>query len=121
MIPSTLDGKHRDAAVKFLQWMSVPAKIQPWLDATGGIPAVKGARVPKGVAGMISGVWSEPMRMGGLPSGPAGTTELSLYDGYLLGTKPLDQELDHLQDMWTKSTRELVKKNGWDKEDWAKA
>jgi ABC-type glycerol-3-phosphate transport system substrate-binding protein len=121
MIPSTLDEKHREAAIKFLQWMSVPANVQPWLDATGGVPAVKGATVPPGVAGMISGTWSEPMRMGGLPGGPAGTTELSLYDGYLLGTKSLDQELDHLQDLWIKGTRELVKKNGWDKEDWAKA
>jgi len=119
MIPSTLDEAHRGAAIKFLQWMSVAANVQPWLDATGGLPALKDATAPKGVAGMITGEWSKPMRMGGLPGGPAGTTELSLYDGYLLGTKSLDQELAHLQDLWLKGVKERVKKNKWDSEDWA--
>lgn len=121
MIPSTLDDAHRAAAIKFLQWMSVGEKIQPWLDATGGIPALKDATVPDGISGMIEGEWSEPMRIGGLPGGPAGVSELSMYDGFLLGTKSLDQELDQLQDLWVKGFQEKIKKNGWDNEDWAKS
>jgi multiple sugar transport system substrate-binding protein len=60
------------------------------------------------------------MEMNYPPSGPPGTTTVDLYDGYLLGTKSLDQEQSYLQDMWNKGVAYTVTTNKWTNGSWAK-
>ncbi|MFH8530107.1 ABC transporter substrate-binding protein [Streptomyces tendae] len=120
MIPSTVKGAKYDAALKFLQWMSVPGNTQDWIDATGALPALKGAEAPEATKSMAQGVWSEKMRIGGQPDAPKGVTVVSLYDGYLLGSKSLDETLHNLQDSWRKLAQEQVEAHGWGDESWAK-
>lgn len=120
LIPSTVKGAKYDAALKFLQWMSVPENTQGWLDATGALPVLKGARAPEATKSMAQGIWSEKMRIGGQPDAPKGVTVVSLYDGYLLGSKTLDQTLKNLESSWQKLAQEQVKDHGWGNEPWAK-
>ncbi|MFF3395069.1 ABC transporter substrate-binding protein [Streptomyces sp. NPDC002669] len=120
MIPSTVKGAKYDAALKFLQWMSVPGNTQDWLNATGALPVLKGAEAPEATKSMAQGVWSEKMRTGGQPDAPKGVTVTSLYDGYLLGSKSLDKTLEDLEASWRKLAREQIKAHGWDDEPWAK-
>ncbi|WP_410789977.1 ABC transporter substrate-binding protein [Kribbella sp. C-35] len=119
MIPSATRGAKLDAAVKFLQFVSAPDKIQPWLAATGGIPAVEGAKGAAKTSAFAEGSWGEAIPFS-LPGPPPGVTQLSLWDGWLLGTRSLDKELDYLQDMWTKAQKQAVTDNKWQSEPWAK-
>ncbi|MFG3257290.1 ABC transporter substrate-binding protein [Streptomyces sp. NPDC048172] len=120
MIPSTVKDAKYDAALKFLQWMSVPEHTQDWLDATGALPVLKGAKAPEATKSMAQGVWSEKMRVGGQPDAPKGVSVVSLYDGYLLGSKSLGTTLKALDASWHKLAEEQVKAHGWDDEPWAK-
>lgn len=121
MIPTKTSGDELAAAIKFLQWMSVAEKIQPWLDETGALPAVTAAKAPSTTADIAAGAWGERMILGwNLPSGPPGTAFLSLYDGYLLGSKSLEEEQRYLADMFKKQMVHMVKDNGWGNEKWAK-
>ncbi|MGW0229927.1 ABC transporter substrate-binding protein [Actinopolymorpha singaporensis] len=119
MIPSTIKGDRLAAAVKFLQFVSTPANIQPWLSRTGGISAVEGASGATATKAFADGDWGDSIPLA-VPGGPPGVTTLSLYEGWLLGTKSLPQQESYLQDMWTKGQRQAVKDNKWDKEPWAK-
>ncbi|HEY6739905.1 MAG TPA: extracellular solute-binding protein [Actinopolymorphaceae bacterium] len=120
MIPSTVEGEKLEAAVKFLQFASAPEHIDAWLEATGGIPALRDVEPSEATAGFLEGGWGEPMKVGGIPAGPPGTTVVSVFDGWLLGSKSRDQALAHLQDMWDKSQAKAVEDNGWTDEPWAK-
>lgn len=120
MIPANTKGDKLAAAIKFLQWMSAPTKIQTWLDETGAIPAVKDAKISDQTAGFTKGVWAEPPSAAGIPGPPSGVTIVSLYDGYLLGSKDLAAEQAHLEDMWTQFENESVQKYSWTSESWAK-
>lgn len=120
MIPAKTSGDKLKAAIKFLQWMSVGKNIQQWLDETGAIPAVTDARIPTEMQGFARGAWSQAPKVGGIPQGPPGVTNVSLYDGYLLGSKNMSAEQSHLEDMWTKAEAQAVKDNGWTNESWAK-
>lgn len=121
MIPAHVKGEKLDAAIKFLQWMSVGENIQNWLDETGGVPLVTSARPSPAVSTtIIKGPWSEPMLMGDLPGGPPGVSYVDLFDGYLLGSKSLSAEQSYLADMWHKGAIQAVKDGGWTNEHWAK-
>ncbi|WP_329587496.1 ABC transporter substrate-binding protein [Streptomyces sp. NBC_01362] len=120
MIPSNVKGAKYDAAVKFLQWMSVPANTQKWLDETGALPVLNGSTAPETTKAMGEGDWSDRMKINGQPDGPKGVTVMSMYDGYLLGSKSLDETLKGLQSSWTKRAEEQVKDNEWSGEPWAK-
>ncbi|HEY8455863.1 MAG TPA: extracellular solute-binding protein [Actinopolymorphaceae bacterium] len=119
MIPSTVKGEKLEAAVKFLQFVSTPKHIQPWLQATGGISAVKGASGAAETKAFAEGTWGESIPLA-MPGGPPGVTGLSLYEGWLLGTKSLPEQQRYLQDLWIKGARQAVKDNKWDNEPWAK-
>ncbi|MDX6235549.1 MAG: multiple sugar transport system substrate-binding protein [Kribbellaceae bacterium] len=119
MIPSATKGAKLDAAVKFLQFVSAPDKIQPWLAATGGIPAVEGAKGADQTKAFAEGSWGEAIPFA-LPGPPPSVTQLSLWDGWLLGSRSLDKELNYLQDMWTKAQQQAVADNKWQSEPWAK-
>ncbi|NUR91204.1 MAG: extracellular solute-binding protein [Nonomuraea sp.] len=119
MIPATVKGEKYTAAIKFLQFMSSP-EIKPWLDATGGLPAVKGVEASPETAGLLAGEWGKTFRVSGLPGGPQGTSFRDVFDGYLLGDRSLEQELPDLQKWWDRGVAAGIKKNGWGEEDWAK-
>jgi ABC-type glycerol-3-phosphate transport system substrate-binding protein len=119
MIPSTVEGEELDAAVKFLQFVSTPDNIQPWLVATGGISAVEGATGADETKAFAEGSWGDSIPLG-MPGGPPGVTTLSLVEGWLLGTKSLPEQQSYLQDLWIKGQRQAVKDNKWENESWAK-
>lgn len=120
MIPAKISGAKLAAAIKFLQYVSAPKKIEPWLKATGAIPVLKAAPVPAESRGLVTGAWAKPLKIGGTLLGPSSTTAMSMFDGYLLGAKSLSQEQSYLQEMWDKSVSEQIKSNGWSNQSWAK-
>lgn len=117
MIPATVTGEQRDAAVKFLQFATSPEGGQPWIDATGGIPATVDAKPAPGVEDLMAGDWAlaKPMNLSGRSMANTGK---NILDGYLLETKTLDEQLEALQDEWTMWAQETAEKSGWT-EDWA--
>jgi ABC-type glycerol-3-phosphate transport system substrate-binding protein len=119
MIPSTIKGDKLDAAVKFLQFVSTPTNIQPWLAATGGISAVEGATGADETKAFADGAWGDSIPLA-IPGGPPGVTTLSLFEGWLLGTKSEAAQESYLQDLWIKGQRQAVKDNKWENEPWAK-
>ncbi|MFI6802653.1 ABC transporter substrate-binding protein [Streptosporangium canum] len=119
MIPSTVKGEKYAATIKFLQFMSSPA-VKPWLDATGGLPATEGVEPSPETAGLLQGEWGKPFRVTALPGGPEGTSFRDVFDGYLLGKRPLEEELPDLQKWWDRGIEAGIKKNNWGDEDWAK-
>jgi ABC-type glycerol-3-phosphate transport system substrate-binding protein len=54
------------------------------------------------------------------PGAPAGVTLVGLYDGYLLGSKSLDEQKGYLQSMWKKWADLQVTTFKWQSEPWAK-
>lgn len=119
MIPSTVEGEKLAATVKFLQFVSTPQNIEPWLKATGGISAVEGATGAEETKAFAEGTWGDSIRLE-TPIGPPGVTILSLVEGWLLGTKSMQEQQRYLQDLWVKGQRQAVKDNKWENETWAK-
>lgn len=121
MIPAKTSGDRLAAAITFLQWMSVGSNVQTWLDETGAVPAVLGAKAPPEAAALTTGVWAEGASMGAPPDGPSGQSGLAVYEGYLLGSKSLAEEQGYLADVWRKGAIQQAKTKGWSDESWAGA
>lgn len=119
MIPANIEGEQLEAAISFLQFVSTPEHIEPWLQATGGIPALADAEAAPSVDGFAEGAWGEQLLTGGMPGQPVGETIQSLYDGFLLGERSLEEQLAFQQEKWIASTRQAVEDNGWQDEPWA--
>lgn len=119
MIPSTVKGAKYDAALKFLQYLSAPNELKPWVSATGSVPAMRGLSIPASSKGLVAGDWGKQLLVTGGPKPPAGSTFVGMFDGYLLGAKNLKQQQSYLQGLWKKSYAELAQKSGW-KEPWVK-
>ncbi|MEV0974301.1 ABC transporter substrate-binding protein [Microtetraspora glauca] len=119
MVPSTVKGEKYAATIKFLQFMSSPA-IKPWLDATGGLPAIEGVEPSSETAGLLEGEWGKIYRVHGLPGGPEGSPFREVFDGFLLGKRSLQEELPDLQKWWDRGVEAGIKKNNWGDEDWAR-
>lgn len=119
MIPANIEGEQLEAALTFLQFVGSPQNIEPWLQATGGIPALRDAVAAPSVAGFAEGAWSEQLLTGGMPAQPVGQTIQSLYDGYLLGERSLEEQLAYQQEQWIASQTQAVEDNGWEDEPWA--
>jgi multiple sugar transport system substrate-binding protein len=119
MIPATTKGAKLAAAVKFLQFASSPVGIQPWLDKTGGIPALAGAQPAPGLEGLTSGDWAlnpivpQPSLM------PKAVLGQAIYTGYLTGNKSLDEELAQTLTDWTTGAKEVAADGKWT-DDWVK-
>ncbi|MFI6817475.1 ABC transporter substrate-binding protein [Nonomuraea sp. NPDC050328] len=120
MIPSTVKGEKLAATLKFLQFISTPEHIDPWLKATGGISAVEGATGAEETNAFAEGTWGDSVPLE-FPAGPTSVTKLSLVEGWLLGTKSLEEQQRYLQDLWVKGARQIVKDRKWNDEPWAKA
>lgn len=120
MIPSTVEGAEYDAALKFLQFASSPEHVQPWLDTSGGVPVLLDAEVPENVSGFLDGEWAEPFRLGyGILQTASTTTNTNLFSGYLLGTKPLEDQIVDLQANYDDRIREDARNHPeWADEDW---
>ena len=120
MIPSYIDGKELEAAVKFLQFVSSP-NIEPWLGKTASIPALAGLDAPSGLEAFLDGNWSEVPKQGLLGAyvqKPAALSAENAYEGYLLGTVTVDQALETYQQNNIAWAKEKAKDAGWS-EDWA--
>jgi multiple sugar transport system substrate-binding protein len=122
MIPSYVKGAKRDAAIKFLQYVSSP-KVQPWIDKQGGIPAIKGAKTAPGLSSMTTGDWAKLSNIDNEGGGtvlplPAALAGKNPFEGYLLGSKSLDQTLTTLQSDVIQWSQESAKNNKWT-ESWA--
>lgn len=121
MIPAYIKGKQLAAAVKFLQYAS-SKKVQPWLDKTASIPAVKGLDAPPGLGAFLDGRWSTTPVQGqgaALLEIPAALTGKNPYEGYLLGDTSLDSALNTFQEHNVTWAKEQVAQGGWT-EAWAK-
>lgn len=120
MIPAYIKGKQRDAAITFLQYVSSP-KVKTWLDKTGGIPAITTVKAPKGLEAMNSGTWADVSlggQNGGLFRAPAAVAAQNKYEGYLLGTTSLKDELAKLNDYGVAWAKEQAKQAKWT-DSWA--
>lgn len=123
MIPAHTSGNALKASLLFLQFMSAPKYISTWLAETGGIPAVNGITPPAEDGAYFSGAWAkptitQPMRSSGYDIAP-GVPLTEAYDGYLLGSKTLNQEVPYLEGLFKQGAAYLVTSNGWQKQSWA--
>ncbi len=117
MIPVTTKGEKLEAAVKFLQFVTSPAGGQAWLDGSGGIPASADGKPAPGLEGLMTGDWFESPTVGAAPT-PKAKAGQPGYDGYLLGSKSLEEALAEMQSDWVTAMKETAAEGGWT-EDWA--
>jgi len=118
MIPATTKGKKLAAAVKFLQFASSPKGGEKWLKETGSIPATVGAEPSEGIKPLLEGAWAEPKQIS-LPYRSKASAGKNLLEGYLLGTKTLDEQLASLENEWSTWSDETAQSAGWT-DDWVK-
>ncbi|SDY47394.1 ABC transporter substrate-binding protein [Herbiconiux ginsengi] len=118
MIPATTKGDKLDAAVKFLQFASSPVGIQPWLDQTGGIPALADAKPAPGLEGLTTGDWALNPTVPQPALLPKAVLGQAIYTGYLTGNKSLDDQLTETLSQWTTSAKEVAADGKWT-DDWA--
>jgi ABC-type glycerol-3-phosphate transport system substrate-binding protein len=125
MIPAHTTGNALKASLLFLQFMSSPRYLAPWLARTGGIPAVDGLRPPAQDAAYFDGNWGKPEIISPFSSSSGeiapGVAWAEGYDGYLLGSKSLSQEVTYLEGLLRQGARYLVDNDGWSKLPWAKS
>lgn len=122
MIPSTIKGKNLEYAIKFLQFVSAPKHIEPWLATSGGIPVLAGVKPPANVAGFLDGDWAKPFKVGyGILQTPSTTTNNNAFGGYLLGSKTLAQQTTALQALYDQRVLEDVRNHPeWASAHWKK-
>ncbi|RIQ30989.1 ABC transporter substrate-binding protein [Jiangella rhizosphaerae] len=118
MIPATTEGEQLEAAVKFLQFVTSPEGGQPWLDGSGGIPSLVDAEPAPGLEGLMTGAWFETPTIPAVTFVPKARNGQTVYDGYLLGDKSLEDQLAEMRNDWTEWATEMAADGGWT-EDWA--
>lgn len=116
MIPTTTTDAELDAAIKFLQYASSPAGGQQWLDETGAIPVTVDADPAPGLEQLVATEWAEPKEVQ-LHYRSNASAGKNLLEGYLLGSKTLQEQLESLQSEWTTWAKETAETAGWT-EDW---
>ena len=123
MIPAHTSGNALKASLLFLQFMSAPQYITKWLAETGGIPAIQGVTPPASTAAYFEGAWGKPEIINafaccGYDIAP-GVLFTEAYDGYLLGSKTLGQEVTYLEGLLQQGAAYLVHADGWTGQPWA--
>ncbi len=123
MIPAHTSGRALKASLLFLQFMSAPQYITKWLAETGGIAAVRGLTPPASTAVYFEGAWAKPEIIGpfsccGYDIAP-GVLFNEAYDGYLLGSKTLGQEVPYLEGLFRQGAAYLAQHDGWSGQSWA--
>ena len=120
MIPATTTGDKLDAAIKFLQFATSPEGNGDWVAATNAIPSTTDvSTASEGIADLVSGDWAKPRLVSIGSNAPAADSGTNLWEGYLLGTKSLDEELALIEEKWVGWAKEGVKAAGLT-DDWAK-
>ncbi|PSK96401.1 multiple sugar transport system substrate-binding protein [Haloactinopolyspora alba] len=118
MIPATTEGEKLDAAIKFLQFATSPEHGQPWLDASGGIPATNDAEAAPGLENLTSGEWFTTPVFKQTSFGPKSKAGQPRFEGFLLESKSLDDKLAEMDSDWDAWAKEKADEGGWT-EDWA--
>ncbi len=123
MIPAHTSGNALKASLLFLQFMSAPQYITKWLAETGGIPAIQGITPPASTAAYFEGAWGKPAIINPFTSSAydvaPGVLFTEAYDGYLLGSKTLGQEVTYLEGLFQQGAAYLVRNDGWTGQPWA--
>ena len=103
--------------------MSAPQYITKWLAETGGIPAIQGITPPASTAAYFEGAWGKPAIINPFTSSAydvaPGVLFTEAYDGYLLGSKTLSQEVTYLEGLFRQGAAYLVRNDGWTGQPWA--
>lgn len=122
MVPAKTSGAKLEAAIAFLQYMSAPKTVQPWIDDTGSLSALKDVKVPEVAKGFAAGEWAKVQRMSGLTITRIlpGVPFKQIIDPWLLGQQELGAAQQALQKWWTDGAAATIKSNKWENEDWAK-
>lgn len=119
MIPATTTGDKLDAAVKFLQFVTSPDTNADWVEATGTIPSSNDtSTASNAIADLVSGEWAEPRLVNIGANATKADSASNRWEGYLLGTKTLDEQLAYLQEGWVGWAKEQAAEGGLT-EDWA--
>ena len=123
MIPAHTSGNALKASLLFLQFMSAPQYITKWLAETGGIAAIQGITPPASTAAYFEGAWGKPEIINPFTSSgydiAPGVLFTEAYDGYLLGSKTLGQEVTYLEGLFQQGAAYLVQNDGWTGQPWA--
>jgi hypothetical protein len=123
MIPAHTSGNALKASLLFLQFMSAPQYITTWLAETGGIAAIQGITPPASAAAYFEGAWGKPEIINPFSSAGSdiapGVLWSDAYEGYLLGSKTLDQEVTYLEGLFRQGAAYLVQNDGWSGQPWA--
>ncbi len=122
MIPAHTTGNALKASLLFLQFMSAPQYITNWLADTGGIAAIQGITPPASASAYFEGAWGEPEIISPFSAGSGiapGVPFTEAYDGYLLGSKTLGQEVTYLEGLFRQGAAYLVHNDGWSGQAWA--
>jgi hypothetical protein len=103
--------------------MSAPQYITKWLAQTGGIPAIQGITPPASTAAYFEGAWGQPEIINPFTSSSndiaPGVPFTEAYDGYLLGSKTLGQEVTYLEGLFQHGAAYLVRNDCWTGQPWA--
>lgn len=119
MIPATTTGDRLDAAIKFLQFLSSPQGNGDWVAATNAIPATSDvSTAAKGLTELLAGDWPKPRLVDGGSYRPQADQGLNIWEGYLLGTRSLDEQLQYVESEWVAWAKETVQLAGYT-EEWA--
>ena len=119
MIPSYIEGAKLDAAIKFLQFVSSAEHVQPWLNESGGIPAIVDGKPAPGLEGFLEGEWAVPPPVPDPQFIPKAINGQAVYTGYFSGGKSIDDQLNEMSGYWIEKSKELAADGAWT-EDWAK-
>jgi len=119
MIPATTKGDKLDAAIKFLQFASSPQGGGEWVADTNAIPSTTDVSTASDeLAPLLTGEWSKPRVVSIGANSPASESANNAWEGYLLGTRSLDEQLTLLQSLWVGWAKEGVAAAGIT-DDWA--
>ncbi|MCC2031578.1 ABC transporter substrate-binding protein [Microbacterium allomyrinae] len=119
MIPATTSGDELEAAVKFLQFATSIDGGGPWVQATGAIPSIQGVEAEPTVLDLAVGEWAQPRVFEAGMLGSAEYANTNIWEGYLLGTKTLDEQLEFLQGIAVTGAHEAITYFDWSEESWA--
>ncbi|MFD4960421.1 ABC transporter substrate-binding protein [Microbacterium sp. NPDC058389] len=119
MIPATTKGDKLDAAIKFLQFATAPQTNGDWVAATNSIPATSDASTAsEGLAPLLLGEWAKPRLVNIGSNAPSADSGTNRWEGYLLGTRSLEEQLAYLEEGWVGWAKEGVEQAGLT-DDWA--
>ncbi|GAA0592332.1 extracellular solute-binding protein [Kribbella sandramycini] len=117
-IPAYVEGAKRDAAVKFLQFVT-SKKSTDWLAATGGIPSIADGQIPAAMKNLATPAWStSPITLNGPFKSPTAKSAQSPTSGFLIGSKTLPEYLSQAQQDNEQWAKEQVSINKWT-EEWS--